>query len=64
MLENTTAKPNKVGVIKKHHMLNNYPRPGDPDYIPCEDPPKDPNRYPVYPEKNDHDRNPRPYGEH
>jgi len=42
----------------------NLPRPGDTDYIPCEDPPEDPNRYPVYPEKNDHDRNPRPYGEH
>jgi hypothetical protein len=63
MLENTTAKPSKVGVTNKiFHMLNKIPSPGD--YVPCEDPPKDLNRYPVYPEKNDHDRNPRPYGEH
>ena len=45
-------------------MPNKTPRPEDADRIPCEDPPKDLNRYPVYPEKNDHDRNPRPYGEH
>ena len=45
-------------------MPNKTPRPEDADRIPCKDPVKDPNRYLVYPEKNDHDRNPRPYGEH